>query len=103
MFTIDYQKSLYCNFYIDLFAENVSVRVFIRQHNDLSYNERINVEGNNFSNKVLLSIGIIAPCTWSLPVLKLELKRHHRLDSNDSEEYLSICFHLHTLKQESIH
>lgn len=47
-------------------------------------------------------VGAITPCTWLLPVLKLELKRHHRLDSNDSEEYLSICCHLHTL-QTRIH
>ena len=34
-----------------------------------------------------------------LPVLKLRLKTHHRLDSNDSEVYLSICCHLHTLQK----
>lgn len=39
----------------------------------------------------------------TLPVLKLRLKRHHRLDSNDSEVYLSICFHLHTLQEHLEH
>lgn len=34
-------------------------------------------------------------------VLKLRLKTHHRLDSNDSEEYLSICCHLHTHLDET--
>lgn len=48
-------------------------------------------------------VGAITPCTWSLPVLKLELKRRHRLDSNDSEEYLSICCHLHTLQTRVHH
>lgn len=33
-----------------------------------------------------------------LPVLMLRLKKHRKLDSNDSEVYLSICFHLHTLQ-----
>lgn len=51
---------------------------------------------------VFRAVGAVTPCTWLLPVLKLELKRHHRLDSNDSEEYLSICCHLHTL-QKGIH
>lgn len=31
--------------------------------------------------------------------MKLRLKTHHKLDSNDSEEYLSICCRLHTLQK----
>lgn len=36
------------------------------------------------------------------PVLKLILKKHHKLDSNGSEECLNICCHQHKLQEKKL-
>lgn len=65
----------------------VSIVVRFHDKHDIIVTSRLNL--------TLIILALII--NEKIPVLKLRLKRHHRLDSSDSEVYLSICCHLRTL------